>query len=117
MLVYFINCGNLNKINSIILNSDIYTMFKVNIVLRGRVQGVGFRYYAKKCADEMKVFGHVWNNYDGSVEIIGYLETKKDIEEFVEKIKRGPEMSSVKEANVIIVPSDPPIEESFEMDN
>ena len=56
-------------------------------------------------------------NYDGSVEIIGYLESKKDIEEFVEKMKRGPEMSSVKESNVIIIPSDPPIEEVFEIDN
>ncbi|CCY78550.1 acylphosphatase [Brachyspira sp. CAG:700] len=92
-------------------------MFKVNIVLRGRVQGVGFRYYAKKCADEMKIAGKIWNNYDGSVEIIGYLESKKDIEEFVEKMKKGPEMSSVKESNVIIIPSAPPIEEVFEIDN
>ena len=92
-------------------------MFKLNIVLRGRVQGVGFRYYVKKCADEMKIAGKVWNNYDGSVEIIGYLKSKKDIEEFVEKMKRGPEMSSVKESNVIIIPSDPPIEEVFEIDN
>ena len=75
-------------------------MFKVNIVLRGRVQGVGFRYYAKKCADEMRIAGKIWNNYDGSVEIIGYLESKKDIE-----------------SNVIIIPSDPPIEEVFEIDN
>ena len=37
--------------------------------------------------------------------------------EFVEKMKRGPEMSSVKESNVIIIPSDPPIEEVFEIDN
>lgn len=92
-------------------------MFKVNITIRGRVQGVGFRYYAKKCADEMKVAGKVWNNYDGSVEIIGYLETKKEIEEFVEKMKKGPEMASVKESNVVIIPSDPPVDETFEMDN
>lgn len=92
-------------------------MFKVNIVLRGRVQGVGFRYYAKKCADEMKISGKVWNNYDGSVEIIAYIETKKEIEEFAEKMKRGPEMATVKESNIIIVPSNPPLEESFEMDD
>ena len=32
-------------------------------------------------------------------------------------MKKGPEMSSVKESNVIIIPSDPPIEEVFEIDN
>ena len=54
------------------INMARYAMklYKVNIVLRGRVQGVGFRYYAKKCADEMKIAGKIWNNYDGSVEII-----------------------------------------------
>ena len=46
-------------------------MFKVDIILKGRVQGVGFRYYAKQVGDEMKIGGKVWNNYDGSVEVIG----------------------------------------------
>ncbi|WP_295161409.1 acylphosphatase [uncultured Brachyspira sp.] len=92
-------------------------MFKVNIILKGRVQGVGFRYYAKQIADEMKVSGKVWNNYDGSVEVIGYLQTKKDIDEFTEKIKIGPQMSSVKESNIVITPCDPPLDEIFEIVN
>lgn len=90
-------------------------MFKVDITLRGRVQGVGFRYYAKQIADEMKIGGKVWNNYDGSVQVIGYLKTKKDIDEFTEKIKIGPQMSSVKEYNITIMPSDPLIDEVFEI--
>ena len=44
-------------------------MFRVNILLKGRVQGVGFRYYAKQTADAMNIAGKVWNNYDGSVEM------------------------------------------------
>ena len=92
-------------------------MFKVDIMLKGRVQGVGFRYYAKQIADEMKVSGKVWNNYDGSVEVVGYLDTKKDIDEFVEKIKIGPQMSSVKEYTVTITPSDPLIDDVFEIAN
>lgn len=90
-------------------------MFKVNIILKGRVQGVGFRYYAKQIADEMKVSGKVWNNYDGSVEIIGYLDTKLQMDEFIEKIKIGPQMSSVKESLVTVIATDPPIEELFEI--
>ena len=92
-------------------------MFKVDIILKGRVQGVGFRYYAKQTADEMKVSGKVWNNYDGSVEVIGYLQTKHDIDEFIEKIKMGPQMSSVKEVTVTVMPSDPPVDEVFEIAN
>ena len=92
-------------------------MFKVDIILKGRVQGVGFRYYAKRTADEMKVSGNVWNNYDGSVEIIGYLETRKDIDEFVEKMKLGPQMSSVKESVVTVTAVDPPIDDGFEIVN
>ncbi|WP_295154694.1 acylphosphatase [uncultured Brachyspira sp.] len=92
-------------------------MFKVDITLKGRVQGVGFRYYSKQVADEMKIGGKVWNNYDGSVEVIGYLKTKAEIDEFVEKIKIGPQMSSVKEVNVVITPVDPLIDEVFEITN
>lgn len=92
-------------------------MFKVDIMLKGRVQGVGFRYYAKQTADEMKVSGKVWNNYDGSVEVIGYLHTKTDIDEFIEKIKIGPQMSSVKEVTVTVTPTDPPVDEDFEIAN
>lgn len=92
-------------------------MFKVDIMLKGRVQGVGFRYYAKQTADEMKVSGKVWNNYDGSVEVIGYLQTKTDIDEFIEKIKIGPQMSSVKEVTVTVTPTDPPVDEDFEIAN
>ncbi len=92
-------------------------MFKVDITLKGRVQGVGFRYYAKQVADEMKIGGKVWNNYDGSVEVVGYLQTKTEIDEFIEKIKIGPQMSSVKEVTVVVTPSDPLVDEVFEIAN
>ena len=59
----------------------------------------------------------VVDNYDGSVEVIGYLQTKNDIDEFVEKIKIGPQMSSVKEVTVTVTPSDPLVDEVFEIAN
>ncbi|WP_297204278.1 acylphosphatase [uncultured Brachyspira sp.] len=92
-------------------------MFKVDIILKGRVQGVGFRYYAKQVGDEMKIGGKVWNNYDGSVEVIGYLETKTEIEEFIEKIQKGPQMASVKESVVTVTPVDPLVDVVFEIAN
>ena len=92
-------------------------MFRVNILLKGRVQGVGLRYYVKQTADAMNIVGRVWNNYDGSVEIEAYIETKNDIEEFVSKMKKGSSMSSVKESSVVVLACDPPMEDTFEIDN
>ncbi len=40
-----------------------------SIVVTGRVQGVGFRYFTKILADRLGVTGVVWNASDGSVRI------------------------------------------------
>ena len=90
-------------------------MFRVDIIFRGRVQGVGFRAFVKDIADEMSICGRVWNNYDGSTQLIAYISTKNDIDSFVEKVKSGPEMSTVQEYSVSITPSDPYIENEFEV--
>jgi acylphosphatase len=42
----------------------------VRVRFRGRVQGVSFRYYAKRFADEYDVKGWIRNMDDGSVEAI-----------------------------------------------
>ena len=38
-------------------------------VVRGRVQGVGFRYFVERCAGELRLGGHVRNRADGAVEV------------------------------------------------
>jgi acylphosphatase len=38
-------------------------------VVTGRVQGVGFRYFVRALARELKLAGRVWNRRDGAVEI------------------------------------------------
>jgi len=35
----------------------------------GRVQGVGFRWWTRRCASALGLRGNVWNRKDGSVEI------------------------------------------------
>lgn len=40
-----------------------------SIVVTGRVQGVGFRYFTKILVDRLGVTGVVWNASDGSVRI------------------------------------------------
>ena len=38
-------------------------------IVRGRVQGVGFRYFVERCAGELRLGGHVRNRADGAVEV------------------------------------------------
>ncbi len=64
-------------------------MLLTNIILHGRVQDIGFRAFVKNVADEMKLTGEVWNNYDKTLEIKVYTKDKKTFDEFLEKIKDG----------------------------
>lgn len=45
-------------------------MTQVRVVVRGRVQGVGFRYATVRRARELGVTGWVRNRGDGSVELV-----------------------------------------------
>lgn len=51
-------------------------MLELHGIFIGRVQGVGFRYTAKKYADQLALNGTVKNLSDGSVELIA--QGKKD---------------------------------------
>lgn len=63
-------------------------MIRKRIVFNGWVQGVGFRYRARRAADLLGVTGWVRNEYDGSVtmEIQG---TQEQIDEVILAIGRG----------------------------
>src|SRR6185295_12554391 len=43
--------------------------FVARFVVGGRVQGVGFRYFVRTLARELKLAGRVWNRADGAVEV------------------------------------------------
>ena len=61
----------------------------VRVVVRGRVQGVGFRHFVLRRADAMGVTGWVRNRADGAVE----LEAEGDrpaLEGLVEAVAEGP---------------------------
>lgn len=70
-------------------------MFSLIIIVTGRVQGVSYRYFTKKHANKLGIKGYVINREDGSVEVVAQGE-KKDLEKFVEKLRRGPLFSKVK---------------------
>ncbi len=65
-----------------------------HILIKGRVQGVGFRWFTQTLAEKLGVFGWVRNNYDGTVEIIA--QGPEDIlDDFINKLKSGPPSANV----------------------
>ncbi len=58
------------------------------LIARGRVQGVGFRWFVMQCAIRHQIKGYVQNKGDGSVHIIARGEAA-DLAGFVEQVKNG----------------------------
>ena len=77
-------------------------MDALKMIVTGRVQGVGFRYFIHKLALKLDVKGTVRNLDDGSVEIISFTDHQ---ELFVKEIKRGNGFSRVE--NIRIETIDP----------
>lgn len=64
--------------------------------ISGRVQGVGFRWYARAVAEELGVLGYVRNLPTGEVEILAEADGTA-LEEFLEAMRRGPRHAVVRE--------------------
>jgi acylphosphatase len=64
-------------------------------VISGRVQGVGFRYFAQKAARELGVTGWARNLEDGRVEVHGN-GSRKVLDEFEGRLRMGPMGSDVR---------------------
>lgn len=63
-------------------------MKRYHITVWGRVQGVGFRYFAIRIAASMNLKGWVHNCYDGNVEIEVQGEDEQ-LNSFIESIRKG----------------------------
>lgn len=70
-----------------------------HVIFKGRVQGVGFRYYCLGIARRMKLTGWVRNLYNGDVEMEVQGDSK-DIEMYLYKIKQGDGFIRVDEMEV-----------------
>lgn len=62
---------------------------QVDIVIDGRVQEVGFRYFAVEKAEELHITGWVRNTWDGKVEIEASGEVQH-LNSFIDWMKIGP---------------------------
>ena len=73
------------------------------ITIKGKVQGVGFRYSALTIAHEYGVYGFVKNRTDNSV----YIEAEgepEEIESFLNWCKKGPARARVDDMTIIECP-------------
>jgi len=62
---------------------------RLHAVVRGDVQGVGFRYYVQRKARQLGLPGWVRNNDDGSVELVA--EGERDaLEQLKRAVEEGP---------------------------
>jgi acylphosphatase len=68
-------------------------------LLSGRVQGVGFRYFAYRLARELGLRGWVRNLPDGRVEIEAQGE-EDSLDQFLLEIKSGPQLAIVKDISI-----------------
>lgn len=73
-------------------------MIRYNILVSGKVQGVGFRFFVVQQALELSITGFVRNNPDGTVEIDaqGSIE---NMQTFLSLIHKGSPFSKVSDVN------------------
>lgn len=66
----------------------------VEIIVKGRVQGVGFRYFTSTAAQQFGIHGWVRNEPDGSVrmQVAGAADA---LDNFRNQIKKGPAFGRV----------------------
>ncbi len=79
--------------------ADDTELQRVHVVVKGRVQGVGFRAHVQYSARQIGVTGWVRNVGYDTVEAVAEGERTR-LERFVEAVKTGPLGSQVDEAQV-----------------
>ena len=72
---------------------------KKHIIISGKVQGVGFRYWLYKAAIQKKIDGWVKNKISGEVEAL-LVGNDVDINNLIELCKKGPPSSKVTKVKV-----------------
>ncbi len=63
-------------------------------VVSGRVQGVGYRFFAERVGSQLGLRGYVKNLWDGNVEAYA-IGNEVRLEEFKRRLEEGPRMARV----------------------
>ncbi|MGH9961509.1 MAG: acylphosphatase [Pyrinomonadaceae bacterium] len=69
-------------------------------LIRGDVQGVGYRFFAQRAAAKHQVVGYVRNEPDGSVEVLAEGPAN-NVEAFKHELATGPQWADVEQVEEI----------------
>ena len=70
-------------------------LLRIDFIISGKVQGVGYRYFVKNKAEFLKIKGHVRNEKDGSVFVAAQGEAH-NLESFLQFCYQGPPLAMVR---------------------
>ena len=68
-------------------------------LVRGRVQGVGFRWFVEREAQILRISGWVRNNHDGSVEVLA-MGTREQLAGLHSRLREGPRAARIDDVEV-----------------
>jgi len=74
-------------------------VFRITVLVSGRVQGVGYRHFTRKKALELGLSGYAENLSDGRVEVVAEGE-KADLELLIHHLRQGPRGALVLQLDV-----------------
>jgi len=86
----------------------------LHIIVQGRVQGVGYRWFAREAANRLNINGFVRNLPNGDVEVVAVGE-EENIDQFVLELKRGPAFAYVTNMKMQPLSPDEATYDSFEV--
>ena len=69
-------------------------MERLHAIVRGDVQGVGFRYFVQRKAQQLGLRGWVRNNDDGTVELVAE-GGRRELEQLKRALEEGPRLARV----------------------
>jgi acylphosphatase len=76
---------------------------RLNIIISGRVQGVGFRYFVERLASQMGLVGFARNLPNGSVEAVAEGE-ESDLKKLLAALVKGPSSADILDVKTTWLP-------------
>jgi len=82
--------------------------FARKYIVSGRVQGVGFRFFAERVANQLGLRGYVKNLWNGDVEAYA-IGDGAQLEEFKRRLAEGPRMARI----ASVQENDEPVDKTY----
>jgi acylphosphatase len=89
-------------------------MASMHVVISGKVQGVGFRWFVRVAARQLDLRGWVRNLEDGTVEVAA-SGSEERLDEFRRKLGQGPEGARVEKLENLEPVHDDDLDQPFAM--